>query len=278
MTNELISLTLQLKLADQHAPFSRHEVPSWWGRAAQQLFLATLSAHTAASAGEIHDEPNRWRPYTVSSLIDYSPQMGLQHQARYSVRFTGLRKEVSDAIFNAAQGVWALGQTVQLDRVIFKIVGHEIRHERESQTLIKQSGANGRFDLGFGSPTFFKSREQYIYIPLPGLVFNNLLQRWNAFSATSLSEEVLVYAKECLAISGYALSTQYAEAKGKAPRWGAVGWATYRAMSYDPKWQALVNALASYAFYAGVGAGTTMGMGQCTPYLGGSHELHRKRH
>lgn len=276
LSQDLLSLTLKLKLADQHAPFSGREVPSWWGRAVQQLFLATLSGQNGPMPKDIHDL-NQLRPYTVSSLIDYSPQIGLRHNFLYSLRFTGLRKDISAAISRAINGAWALGQKLLLDGISFEIIAHEVQRpgQHKISHAVRQSE---QISLLFSSPTFFKSHELYMPFPLPGLVFRSLLDKWNAFSAKPMpKDDVLEYAQECLAIGAFELATRYAEAKGKSPRWGAVGSITFKAVTAQAKWQEKINLLAEYAYYAGVGVGTTMGMGQCLPQFGAKRELHRKR-
>jgi CRISPR-associated endoribonuclease Cas6 len=46
-------------------------------------------------------------------------------------------------------------------------------------------------------------------------------------------------------------------------RVGGVGQITYVSLNYDRYWMSVMHTLAAYALYAGVGAGTTMGLGQC---------------
>ncbi len=62
--------------------------------------------------------------------------------------------------------------------------------------------------LRFGSPTVFKSQEQFVPLPLPKLVFESLARRWNAFAPLNLPEEVSRFAGETMAISRYQLRTE----------------------------------------------------------------------
>jgi CRISPR-associated endoribonuclease Cas6 len=94
------------------------------------------------------------------------------------------------------------------------------------------------------------------------LTFGSLQARWEAFSPVGMPKEVRRYAEECLAISRYNLSSRSVHMKNGAVRKGAVGWIEYYALNPDRYWLALVNLLADFALYSGVGAGTSMGLGQ----------------
>ena len=64
-----------------------------------------------------------------------------------------------------------------------------------------------RVGLRFASPTLFRSADKNVPLPLPGLVFGGLLDRWNAFAPIQVHPEVRRFAEECLAIGRYRLET-----------------------------------------------------------------------
>ena len=100
-------------------------------------------------------------------------------------------------------------------------------------------------------------------VPLPRLVFGSLLRRWNAYAPVALPEnETLRFATEALAITRYRLQTRSVPLKNGGLRIGAIGEAAYRAIPYDRYWMSVMHVLASFALFAGVGAGTTVGLGQ----------------
>ena len=116
--------------------------------------------------------------------------------------------------------------------------------------------------LRFRSPTAFKSKGMTINVPLPGLVFGSLVERWNAFSPVTLSPEVRRFGEEMVAISSYNLQSVTVQQKGKGKRIGGVGVATYHALGGDRYWLATMQMLADFARFSGVGVQTTTGMGQ----------------
>jgi CRISPR-associated endoribonuclease Cas6 len=100
---------------------------------------------------------------------------------------------------------------------------------------------------------------------LPELVFNSLLERWNAFAPIAFPPETRRYAAECLAIGRYHLSSRVVPTKSVGKRIGAVGFVTYTSLNFDRYWMSVIAVLSHFALFAGVGAGTTMGLGQCRP-------------
>ena len=120
-----------------------------------------------------------------------------------------------------------------------------------------------RITFQFASPTSFKSGGMHIPLPLPELVFNSLLERWNAYAPVLFPPETRRYAAECLALSRYRLSSRSIPVKSLGMRVGGVGEATYISLNYDRYWMSLISVLARFAMFSGVGAGASMGLGQC---------------
>ncbi len=117
--------------------------------------------------------------------------------------------------------------------------------------------------LEFVSPTTFKSEGRHVPVPLPHLVFGSLLEKWNAFAPVAFPSELRRYATECLALSSYQLHSRGVMVKEGGLRMGAVGHARYVTTNFDRYWMSLINLLADFAIFAGLGAGTGMGLGQC---------------
>jgi CRISPR-associated endoribonuclease Cas6 len=93
------------------------------------------------------------------------------------------------------------------------------------------------------------------------LIFGSLLEKWNTFAPLKLDPEVRRFAEESLLISRYQLTTCAVPLAG-GMQVGFIGWCEFTAVVLDPYWLAAMNLLADFAFYAGTGAKTTMGMGQ----------------
>jgi len=271
---DLLSLVLALR------PTARSDRPAaaWWGRASHALLLDTVELTDAALARALH-EGSGPRPFTASSLLGHLPGGRLDPAEIYTLRFTALRGDVARCLLAASQpgGPWAPGAVLTLDGLALSVVGaltaaaehpwagSESYAGLAAARLVGGDPAARQVSLLFTSPTSFRSQERHVPLPLPELVFGSLLERWNAFAPLALPAEVKRYAAECLAISRYDLATRPVPGKEGGLRVGAVGQITYATLNYDRYWMSILHALAAFALYAGVGVGTTSGLGQCRP-------------
>jgi CRISPR-associated endoribonuclease Cas6 len=127
--------------------------------------------------------------------------------------------------------------------------------------LLREASAETIINLEFLTPTCFKGNDIQTLFPEPKLVFSSLLRRWNAFSDTKLPEEYLGLLSS-VKVSNYTLHTELINFS-KYKMIGFRGRVEYRLPEETAEaFQQAMNALADFAFYAGVGAKTAMGMGQ----------------
>ena len=133
----------------------------------------------------------------------------------------------------------------------------------QAHTLAAQPARH--ITLRFSSPTVFRSQGLFVPLPLPRLVFEGLLRRWNATAPITLPEELLRFAEECVMISRHELHSErvsFGEQGEHGAFPGFVGLTTYSFRVADRYWVGLISLLAAFAFYAGIGQRTTMGLGQ----------------
>ena len=249
-------------------------LPRWWGRAAHALLLRSLAAFDPALAQRLHDAQDAPRPFTASTLMGPRAHHGLDPQTTYRLRFTAFQAEVAAALQQALApgGPLAPGATVDLDGVTFEVLpppdeptpweGATTYAQLAGLWLTARQHPARTWRFRFASPTTFRSGGQHVPFPLPHLTFNSLLQRWNAYAPLALPAETRRFAAEALAVTRYHLQTRSVPLKSGGLRIGAVGEITYRALPYDRYWMSVIQTLAAFARFAGVGAGTTMGLGQ----------------
>lgn len=249
-------------------------LPGFLGRANYAATLARLGEIDPALVRRIHDDEGP-KPVTCSGLLGaYSgaKSVTVEPEKPVQVRVTGLVPEVSEALAHALleerPEIWELEShrfTVQ------ETICDSDRHPWSGRTsyellaatqLTRLEALDRQVTLEFASPTAFKSKEMTMPVPLPGLVFGSLVERWNAFSPVTLSPEMRRYGEEVMAISRYRLESFPVVSKDGAQRIGGVGRVTYRALAGDRYWLSIMNMLADFALYSGVGAQTATGMGQ----------------
>jgi CRISPR-associated endoribonuclease Cas6 len=284
----LLSLVLELKpLATGYPDEPEKPLPRWWGRACHALLLNTVGKIDSTLAADLHSSDSVLRPFTASTLIGSFPQGQLDRDYRYTLRMSAIGTDLTAALRQATGegGPLCPGATVELDYIPFQILSlnpplqepssHPTRsgdspwagltsfQAISAPYLLAEKKAPRRVKLLFTSPTTFKSGGMHIPVPMPDWVFNSLLDCWNDFSPVVFPPEVRRYARECLAISRYELSSGVVPIKSGGVRIGGKGKITYTTLNYDRYWMSVIHTLASFALYAGVGSGTSLGLGQC---------------
>lgn len=248
-------------------------LPQSVGRANYAATLAALGRVSPALAAAVHDAEGP-KPLTCSSLLNVTPRrdgLAVRAGAPVAVRVTGLTAEVSraleDALPAAPPAVWELdGHPFAVQAATSEPGAHAWAGRSSYETLAAASlthdGGDRTATLEFASPVSFKSGGVNVPLPLPGLVFGSLVERWNAFSPVALSPEMRRFGEEMIALSRYRLESRSVEQKNAALRIGGVGTATYRALGSDRYWLGVMQMLADFAFFGGVGVQTATGMGQ----------------
>ena len=235
-------------------------------------------------AGQIHagDGP---KPLTCSGLVPAGPPAGREPSRHPSdsvrvcpgelfyVRITGLTEAVSRALLaglvERPPARWALhGRAFQPVEAVCDAARHAwsgtASYERLVVAALQAAGPLPRaVTLEFASPIAFRSLDMQVPLPLPGLVFGSLAERWNAFSPVALDPGLRRLAEERVAISRYRLESRPVPQKNGAVRIGGVGQVTYTLLDDNPYALAALNILADFALYSGAGVQTATGMGQC---------------
>jgi len=277
-------LSLVLTLRPLQIPPGRAEFPRWWGRASQAALLDLVRRADPALAEALHASPqspienpkssiaNPLRPYTASTLMgkfDRENGAPLLNET-YSLRWTSLTPSLTALLAGFAQS--APGTTLELDHIPFRMETADLTGASPWSGSDSFAALGTRFLPGaeiprrvtfqFTSPVVFKSGGISHPLPTASLVFNSLIEKWNAFAPLALMPELRRYAEECLAVSRFDLESRPVPLKEGGLRIGAVGQITFTATNFDRFWLGQVHALAAFALYAGIGAGTTYGLGQ----------------
>ncbi|MCB0134636.1 MAG: CRISPR-associated endoribonuclease Cas6 [Caldilineaceae bacterium] len=265
----LIALTLVL------VPERDVVLPATLGRANHAATLHRLAVVDPALAEALHagDGP---KPFTCSGIRNAPVSRNsvrFRRGERYEVRITGLTTAVSQALHAAL--LETPPATWELEHYPFRVeevicdpardgwTGRSDYATLAAAALLKPGKVDPAVTLEFASPTAFKSAGMTVPIPLPALVFGESLpKRWQAFSPVALDDELRAYSDGYIAITRYRLESRPVEQKQRGLRVGGMGRVTYRALEGDRYWLGMMQALAGFALYSGVGAMTTSGMGQ----------------
>jgi CRISPR-associated endoribonuclease Cas6 len=244
------------------------------GRAAHAAVLEQIAAADGGLAARIHAD-ERVKPLTVAplgALVGRGDPVQVSPDRVYDLRVTLLA-----APLEALAAYWtpeALPRLTiddvewRVERVSADAHAHPWAGRATFDELLGGAmrsaacGSGGRWTIEFATPVTFRQGGRNQPLPLPELVFGSLLDRWNALAPLALPDETRAFVADALAVSRFELRSSVAPAKGGAIQIGSVGRCTYTAISRDRYGLACVEALARFAFYSGVGAGTARGFGQ----------------
>jgi CRISPR-associated endoribonuclease Cas6 len=275
MTPDLMAVVITV------VPAEPVTMPPHLGRAVYQFWLDYLSQADSRLAQEIHDSQER-KPFTCSGVIggkrvSRSERQYTPDQPAW-LRLTGLTPEICQHLQRLVDEP---PEKIEIDRRPFTVqavtaapdehewAGHSRYEALAAPYLLAQIEPSYRVGMYFASPTTFRSQGLSQPVPLPGLVFGSLLDRWNNFSQVQLAAEVRRFAEECVALSQYRLRTRAIPLKEQVIEMGCLGMVRYHLVRRDKFWASMIHLLAAYSFYSGVGYQTTIGLGQARPAASG---------
>jgi CRISPR-associated endoribonuclease Cas6 len=253
-------------------PLATAQVAGHLNRAAHAAILRLIQRADPALAARIHDDNGR-KPLTVSNVWELGgePKVIVDPERNYHLRVTVLSPELEHIAAGWTPDALA---PLDLDGLPWQVIARADRNtdhawagsatyqELAMPLLSRPDHLPTVWTFQFASPTTFRQRGINVPIPLPDLVFGSLLDQWNASSELALPDEVRRYAAECLVINRYELRSVASPTSGGVIQIGAVGRCSFRSINHDRYWRACIDVLARFAFYSGIGAGTTRGFGQ----------------
>lgn len=232
-----------------------------------------LAALVFPLEGPARPDPDGWRGLIYGLLQRVDPEVhSAQHNpfslglggaegawwVRVSLLDEGLYARLSPHLFGLA------GQSAKLKAPYrIKAVLQEEHPWAGVSTYPKlfQGQATASLGLQFASPTFFRRKGMIYPLPEPKLVFDSLTQRWNAFAPVKVPEE-LQQAWERLTVSAFQGRTHRIVPNDDERGVGFVGRVVYHLPKASPTEAQWLQALGRFAFYAGVGAKTSLGFGR----------------
>ena len=275
----LYSVVLKLR-AEEDAALSPTQ-----GYHGYALFLSLLDSVAPDLAREVHSAEKAKSvtasPIWSKSLRGRGEEMKVSKGTECWLRFTLLEDKVFAGFLHSLLSGEKIKE-MQLESVTFSLV--EVATEPNSSpwarfdtfhSLWDKATPQKRITLQFLSPTAFRSRSRNIIFPEPERVFGSYLSKWNSYSPLSFDDSLRSEIFPHILATRYRLQSRILDFK-TYKEVGFEGECAFEIKEDVPE-ETLrqVNALADFAFYAGTGAKTTMGMGQ-TRRLGDARSLSRR--
>lgn len=259
------------------------------GRPAQAWFLGQLTRSHASLASRLHDEQGL-KPYTISTLLDERGRPlraggWLEPGQSCFLRITSLNEELSNVlekkiIHHTLKQMTLYKMDFRIDEVFTTHSQHELAGESSfseiaQDVMIASSGTRVRME--FTGPTAFRNNGLDICLPSSGQIFRSLWEKWNTFAPEPMHIHELwpQFANDCILVdeltSVNTTHWEFAEGtRGSATGFtGTVGFRLVPKNKVKKDWQqfwdgaaTVLQSLAKFSFYSGVGHHTTIGMGQ----------------
>lgn len=248
----------------------KNRLTSLNGAQFQGMFLNLIQRIDPALAKELHDE-NALRRYSLALL---SPRLGEVREAGLTsvkLRVACLDDRIYPALLKLAlsqeKAVLRLNKTeFQISRLVTAPDGPDswsgfASIDQLETVEVGPGGLPKTCTLQFVTPTFFRQGNRDDPMPMPEYVFGSLADRWQvvAPSPDYDSKAFRQLIRDNVTVSHFRGETVSADIGDKMRRTGFVGEVTYR--PHDGMVLAYCNILSRAAFFTGVGAKTSRGMG-----------------
>jgi CRISPR-associated endoribonuclease Cas6 len=246
-------------------------LPGLGGEALHGFFFEILREYDPAFAEHLHNLDGE-RPFSLSGVLGHYPkQQGSLHippDARVEFRLGLLTDDLIEHTLAAFARLTTSGATLRLgpsaarvEGMAFQAGAHPLVRAATYPALVQAAADSPAVTLRFHSPTSFRSGHDQELLPRPERVFGSLLAAWQAFAPTPF-DPALAEVLPLVRVSAYELRTELVHF-GRYKVIGFKGRVTYTCgRDADTTTRRALNALADFAFYAGVGYKTTMGLGQ----------------
>jgi CRISPR-associated endoribonuclease Cas6 len=265
----LLMYSILLELVAQHAA----AIPVSMGHLVQALILNLVKQFDPVLSARLHDEPG-YRPYTVSPLNGGTRTgecITLQRDQRCRIRLTlldggPLWQNLCTHFLEAEPVYVRLGSCLlQLVRIVSSPHADPSGWVRSTdwQTLFTLS-ARQSITVRFVTATAFSwGDRRFVVFPEPYLLWEGLKHAWNRYAPACYRIErqgLRASLLSTVAMTKCSLHTCTLHYPNYTQK-GFVGTCNY-GIQVTSDIAALLTTLAAFAFYAGVGYKTTMGMGQ----------------
>jgi CRISPR-associated endoribonuclease Cas6 len=253
-------------------------LPRAMGEYGHAAFLSLIREVAPDLSKAIHEAGNR-QPYTVSPLIGGKRErrgVSVRTGGGYWMRFTILDPALYSVFSRYFAESISFEPVLTLGKVPFVIEEVTTSQQPDSWSgyatfskLFTEAHLEPIVSLQFLSLTAFSLGKvpnvgpRFSIFPEPSLVFDSLLRQWNQFAAQPLKNhrEWQEWISQHVIVRRYRTESDLWQFK-QHPQIGFVGHCTYEVKGDCPEEIRQFNALTDFAFFAGVGCRTTMGMGQ----------------
>lgn len=181
---ELVGITLEL------LPFQTGYISPTYSKGLHAWFLDEVRQRNPELSKWMHDEQGE-KGFTLSllqgPLRDHGGKLQVSGDEIYQWTITALNADITTWL---ARWIQEVPTRVALRGSPFQIKGMRISHRPTTYLeLIGGEDASTRLSLSFLSATSFRQKGHHLPLPIPRMVFQSYLRRWNLFSSLVVDTE-----------------------------------------------------------------------------------------
>lgn len=256
------------------------QLPLAMGEYGHAAFLSIIREVAPDLAQVLHDRDER-KPFTVSPLLGRlqrrNRSVRVEREQHCWMRFTLLDPTLYTVFTRYFAEATTFTLKIKLGDIPFVVEdiiatqdGHGWSGYANFSDLLSEAECAEEIPLRFYSLTAFSLGDtengtaRFALLPTPELVFESLCQQWNQFSDDEAFDVDLLrqFVADQVIVKRHQVSSDLWHFR-KYPQAGFTGYCVYGVVGEHSAEVRHLNALADFAFYAGIGYKTTMGMGQC---------------
>ena len=247
-------------------------LPQTQGHHAHAAFLDLVRQVDPDLAAALHDA-NARKPFTLSPLRGLPiPRQGeAQVRAGHEcwLRVTLAGQDLFDTfirrfLYGDARPTLLLGAvTFDISEVITTPGSHPWAGYTTAGALLADAHAEESIALEFASPFGFSLGNNHVEImPRPELLFGGLQKKWSQWCSLPLPAQLeRDWLQEHVLVGEWRVRSRMMQYNAQS-QIGSEGTVMFRVFDATPDMRRTLNALADFAFFAGIGRKTTQGMGQ----------------
>ncbi len=245
-------------------------LPAAVGECTHGAFYTLIRQADPALAARLHDCSER-KPFTLSTVQEERgkrPSPGNSADLRLTFLDDSLFPLFAGALLRGGlQDGLRIGQAHFVPTGLLTTVGtHPLAGHASYMDLWERAQSVESLALRFNSPTLFRSQGQDVLWPGPRHLWQSWLRAWNAFAAQDAQERTLEEARLLdlsaqVTVERYRLETHHVSLASGGMT-GFLGTCVYGLKALSEADRRLFVLLADFAFYAGTGRKTAMGLGQ----------------
>ncbi|APT75359.1 hypothetical protein XO10_02095 [Marinitoga sp. 1135] len=242
-------------------------IPTFPGKKIHGLFFNILKDVDKEISYKLHEDKN-YKPFTVSSFLGkkIDEPVTILKGKRYYIRMTFLEEKIFILFTTKIFKNKIFKEKINIEDISFSIIRiiFDKEHSKWANLLtiddLLKENYDNKISLTFITPTLFKTGDKHLRYPDPEKIFNSLLIKFNKYSPYKLNEKV----KEkfnTIKIIQRKTHLKYIYFPNFYLQ-GFTGNVVFEIPEDNYELKKTANILSDFAFYAGVGYKTTMGLGQ----------------